>query len=807
LTAYWGTAVDDAPLLSVIVPAHNAGAFLQQCIDALEASDLPRNRWELIVVDDASDDQTSEIARRADRAIRLDGSARGPAFARNRGAEAASAGLIAFVDADVCVRADALRRIVERLRNEPDLSAVFGAYDDTPAAPSATSQYRNLLHHYVHLRSAGETGSFWAGLGAIRTADFFEAGKFNEGRYVSPQIEDVELGYRLRATKKRILIDPSICGTHLKEWTLGGIVRTDLNQRGIPWVKLLLERGSAAAAQGPSLGMAEVASVGFVGVAVLAVILWPITGRAEFLSGAALALAISVALSARFHLWLLSARGPWIALVSIPLYLLYKLTSVVAVVAGTGAFLLQGSEPRSIQTAASTDGKPSRTFLGFAAGEAGSRVIAFVATAYIARRLGASAFGYLGFATAIVGYFGTALSAGISEIGAREVARYPEEAQSIAAGGTLVRLAGAIIALLIVIVISAFVPLPVIGRLVIALTGLSLISIAVDTSWVYKGLGKSRRAGSAQLIAQLASASLLILLIHDSSNVVRVPVIQFVADLLAAGFLAIPLLGSAWVSAKFSDGLRLVRQSGLITVTRIFRAMIISIDVVLLGLLTTSAQVGLYSAAYRIVFFVMAVAYASHISWLPAVTRTVAAGQSPDAAFSGTLRLSLIVTLPFVVGGALIAPQLMGTIFGSEYAPAGTALRLLLISLLFIALHGATRNLFLAYERLGWETAIMGVGVALNVGLNLFLIPRYGLTGAAFATAAAEALVLAACVIAVDRLGVRASLKPLVTPLLAGAAMAAALVLIGVDKPAVLSIAIGALVYGGALAVLTRVTR
>jgi O-antigen/teichoic acid export membrane protein len=121
--------------------------------------------------------------------------------------------------------------------------------------------------------------------------------------------------------------------------------------------------------------------------------------------------------------------------------------------------------------------------------------------------------------------------------------------------------------------------------------------------------------------------------------------------------------------------------------------------------------------------------------------------------------------------------------------------------------HGTTRNLFLAYNRLGLETGIMAVGVVINVALNLFLIPRFGLNGAAFATAAAEAMVLSGCLVAADRLGVRPSLKPLMIPLSAGGMMAIALVAVGPDKPAILSISIGALVYAGALAGLTRVTR
>ena len=69
---------------------------------------------------------------------------------------------------------------------------------------------------------------------------------FDEVRYRKPQIEDVELGYRLRQRGKRIMLDPTIQGTHLKAWTFGGIIRTDLTQRGIPWVRLLLEKAPGA---------------------------------------------------------------------------------------------------------------------------------------------------------------------------------------------------------------------------------------------------------------------------------------------------------------------------------------------------------------------------------------------------------------------------------------------------------------------------------------------------------------------------------------------------------------------------------
>src|SRR6185436_15848936 len=100
------------PYLSVIVPAHNSVAVLDRCLTALASSGLPRESWELIVVDDGSTDATELVAARyADVAVRLAGNPHGPAYARNRGAEASRGEVLVFVDADVVVHPDTLARI------------------------------------------------------------------------------------------------------------------------------------------------------------------------------------------------------------------------------------------------------------------------------------------------------------------------------------------------------------------------------------------------------------------------------------------------------------------------------------------------------------------------------------------------------------------------------------------------------------------------------------------------------------------------------------------------------------------------
>ena len=133
-----------------------------------------------------------------------------------------------------------------RFADDPGLTAVFGSYDDAPAAAARVSAFRNLLHHHVHHQGAGPASTFWSGLGAIRRDAFLAAGGFDGERFPHPSIEDVDLGARLVAGGARIVLDPAIQGTHLKAWTLRSMVRTDFARRGVPWVALLLRSGQRA---------------------------------------------------------------------------------------------------------------------------------------------------------------------------------------------------------------------------------------------------------------------------------------------------------------------------------------------------------------------------------------------------------------------------------------------------------------------------------------------------------------------------------------------------------------------------------
>lgn len=286
-------------MLSVIVPATDSPPTLARCVEALRAV-LPDDA-ELVVVEEAAGP--------------------GPAAARNEGARRAGGDVLVFVDADVVVHADALARIEAAFAADAGLAAVFGAYDDAPAAPGAVSRFRNLLHHHVHASSAGEAETFWAGLGAVRRSAFEAVGGFDERRYPVASIEDIELGVRLRERGARIALDPTIRGTHLKRWTLASMVTTDFARRGLPWMRLQLERGRLAGTL--NLSRRQRLATGAAGLAALALCVR--RPRAALTLAAA-----SVVANAPFYGVLARAGGPRLALAGMPLHLVHHATAAAA---------------------------------------------------------------------------------------------------------------------------------------------------------------------------------------------------------------------------------------------------------------------------------------------------------------------------------------------------------------------------------------------------------------------------------------------------------------------------------------------
>jgi GT2 family glycosyltransferase len=210
------------------------------CLQSLAASDTTPE--EVIVASDGDSDGSWRVAEEFGAQVLRIPTRQGPAHARNLGARAAKGDILFFFDADVAIPKNAMGRVIDTFQRSPDVAALFGSYDDEPFEINFLSQYKNLLHHYVHQRSKEEASTFWSGCGAIRREVFLAMGGFDEG-YLGPTIEDIDLGYRMKKAGYRIRLVKELQVKHLKRWEVMSLLKADFLYRALPWTDLILNEG------------------------------------------------------------------------------------------------------------------------------------------------------------------------------------------------------------------------------------------------------------------------------------------------------------------------------------------------------------------------------------------------------------------------------------------------------------------------------------------------------------------------------------------------------------------------------------
>lgn len=324
------------PLLSIVVPVRNGGRDLELGLRGVRAS--TQRDFELIVVDDGSTDDSAAVAERfGARVIRLPRS-RGPAAARNRGVREAAAPIILFLDADVVPHPETFGRVLGHFERDPGLVALFGSYDDQPRAPGLVSRYRNLLHHYVHqdgafVADARPVRSFWTGCGAIRRAAFLEHGGFDPVRYRRPAIEDIEFGHRLAGAGLRLARVRDVQVTHLKRWSFASMLKTDIFQRGVPWMLLLLRSKQPEPAD-LNIKPEQRACVAATGLGLIGLAAAPWGAWAALLL--VLNLLVLIVVNRGFYRFLIARRGWRFTLGAFPLHYVYYLCCGLSVAIALG---------------------------------------------------------------------------------------------------------------------------------------------------------------------------------------------------------------------------------------------------------------------------------------------------------------------------------------------------------------------------------------------------------------------------------------------------------------------------------------
>lgn len=261
-----GARPEHAPRITVVMPVYNAEKLLGECLEALRANvDVDA---EILIVDDSSTDRSREIAASYGCRVIPSGGRLGPAGARNKGAQEATGDIIFFVDSDVMVRPDTLRRLVEAFA-DPSLDGVIAVQAPKMRFRNICSLYKNLWMYWTYARRAGEdVPLFYTTAAAIRRQAFIDSGGFDLN-YANPNVEDTDFGQKLGQMGYRIRILPDLEVEHVKGYDLAGLLRVDY-LRSVALARLKLRKRADTMGQNDtSVPLAYMLSVPLSGLVVL----------------------------------------------------------------------------------------------------------------------------------------------------------------------------------------------------------------------------------------------------------------------------------------------------------------------------------------------------------------------------------------------------------------------------------------------------------------------------------------------------------------------------------------------------------
>lgn len=381
------------------------------------------------------------------------------------------------------------------------------------------------------------------------------------------------------------------------------------------------------------------------------------------------------------------------------------------------------------------------------AGEAASRVFGFLTTAVLARRLGLDGFGQIGFAAAVMAYGVVFTDFGLMTVGTRSVARDRSTAGDLVGDLAPLRFLLGLGAAAVMVLIALVLPKPGIVKWLLVLYAGAVVVQSVMLEWVFIGAEKMGLVSISRAVTNCAYFGLVLGLVRNAENVLMVPVAFGAATALGALVLFsafVPRFGLPRLRLGPTQWRDLLKSAWPIGASSLLTQLHVNLGLILLGLVATFQQTGIYNSAYRLVFFLMTLDRVFYTVFFPVVSRFLKDQPGRLAELVGTMvRMILALSIPLCVGAFILARPILGGVFSVQYAGAFPVLRILVWFLplsMFNSLAGYTL-LAAGSERRFLRNTAIGVGAA--VVFNLVAVPLAGATGAALAIVAGEACLLA----------------------------------------------------------------
>ncbi len=440
-----------------------------------------------------------------------------------------------------------------------------------------------------------------------------------------------------------------------------------------------------------------------------------------------------------------------------------------------------------------------------------AKAISLAVTVAVARAFGDVDFGTFSFALAFTGLFAILINWGLRTLVTWEIAKDRARAGTLVGNALAIQAALSVAAFaLIAVFLSAMRADPDTARAAYIAAAAMIFQTLADTpEAAFQAFEKLAYNAALKIVRVVARAAVVLPLVFLGYGLFAV--LWAYAAVMAFNFVLTLAVFSRTIGPLSVGGLpaharRLFRDGFFFALKSGFVLIYFKIDVTMLQMMSTSASVGVYSSAYTLLEALITLPMAVSAALLP-----VAIGLVGNLSLlrkrigqAGSALMALV--LPVAAGGILLASPLMRLVFGTDFAEGSPALAVLLLTLPPLSMVYVLGVLEIAFRLERKSVWILAANCLVNIGLNLWLIPKYDLLGAALATVITELFYVAAYFRLVRGKVAVESWSWARKPLLASLAMAVPVLALK-DAFIAIPVLVGALVYGIVLYAIRGISR
>jgi len=368
-----------------------------------------------------------------------------------------------------------------------------------------------------------------------------------------------------------------------------------------------------------------------------------------------------------------------------------------------------------------------------------TKLLKLILLIYVARVLGATEYGKFSFALALTGFFILFVDLGIPRITTREFSKEREKERDFHSLFTLeVVLTLAVLGL--IILSSFFITSSLDIRKMIWL--LAIYSVTHGLGGIIYAFFRARQQMQYEAFSAIFQAGAITLL--SFLVIFSFPSAQNLSYAYAIGgliFIIFVLIFFHFkispLKIKFSKKIwkNYLSMSWPLALVGVLGLIYGQMDSVMMGFLNQITEVGWYTAAYRIIGTIVIPASFISSSFFPVLSKYFHESKVIlQRIFWKEIELMIIIASPIMIGGLVLASKIIEFVYGQEYLPAVSALQVLLILAGISFVYNPFSHILIVANQ---QKKIFGIsfsGAVINIALNMILIPKYTLYGAAVAT-------------------------------------------------------------------------